>query len=78
MKSLNKLSTEELKRKEKGMKIAIATFGGMLIVMLFASMIMMIRDGFSVFVAVPIAFLPLFAALLNQLKKIRAEIENKK
>lgn len=68
-------SLEELKVKEKTLKSATSAFIGVLMVLVFAVVFLGIRQGFSVFSVLPIAFLPLLIANISGLKKVQEEIK---
>ena len=71
------MSLEELKAKEKTLKSATSVFIGMLMVMVFAVVFLGIRQGFSVFSVLPVAFLPLLIANISGLKKVQEEIKSR-
>lgn len=74
---LSELSQEELLKKEKTLKAASTVLGGMLVVLAAASVYLTYLQGFSVFTALPVAFLPMFIINLGNLKKIQAEITSR-
>lgn len=71
------MSLEELKAKEKTLKSAISVFVGILMVLVFAVVFLGVRQGFSVFSILPVAFLPLILANINILKKLQEEIKSR-
>jgi len=74
---LSELSKEDLLKKEKTSKTAIAALGGLLIVLIAATVYLTYLQGFSVFTVLPVAFLPLFTINISNLKKIRTEIASR-
>jgi len=74
---LTELSKEDLLKKEKTSKTAIAALGGLLIVLIAATVYLTYLQGFSVFTVLPVAFLPLFTINISNLKKIRTEIASR-
>ena len=74
---LSELSQEELLKKVKTGKIAISALGGLLIVLVAATVYLTYLQGFSVFTVLPVAFLPLFILNVSNLKKIQAEIASR-
>jgi hypothetical protein len=74
---LSELSQEELLKKVKTGKIAISALGGLLIVLVAATVYLTYLQGFSVFTVLPVAFLPLFIINVSNLKKIQAEIASR-
>ena len=78
MKKINELSLEELKRKEKQAKITIAVFGGLVVLMLLAGMVLTIQKGFTVLSILPMTFLPILSILFSYLKKIQTEMDTRK
>ncbi len=71
------MSLDELKAKEKTLKSATSAFIGILIVLVFAVVFLGIRQGFSVFSVLPVAFLPLLLANISGLKKLQEEIKSR-
>jgi hypothetical protein len=71
---LSKLSLEELLKQEKTAKISYAFLLGTIIIQLAAGIFLTIKQGFSVFIILPIAFVPILIVNNTNLKKIRAEI----
>ncbi len=74
---LSELSQEELLKKVKTGQIAISALGGLLIVLVAATVYLTYLQGFSVFTVLPVAFLPLFIINVSNLKKIQAEIASR-
>ena len=74
---LSELSQEDLLKKEKNLKAAGTVLGGMLLVLVAASVYLSYLQEFSVFTVLPVAFLPMFIINLGNLKKIQAEIASR-
>lgn len=71
------LSTDELQKKAKTLKIAtIALFTSMLL-MLISGIILTMKKGFSALTATPISFLPLVIIFSAQLKKVNEELKKR-
>lgn len=73
-KELSELSVEELKTKEKGLKVVVGIYIGILTFMSACSVYLTIQQGFNVFTILPVAFLPIFIGFLGNLKKVKNEI----
>jgi hypothetical protein len=74
---LSELSHEELLKKAKALKAASSVLGGMLVIMAATSVYLTYLQGFSVFTALPIAFLPMLIINVSNLKKIQTEIASR-
>jgi uncharacterized membrane protein YccF (DUF307 family) len=72
--SLDTLSVDELKKKEKVVKTTTGVLIGSVIVMIGAGLYLTIEQGFNAFTILPIAFLPMLMMNFRQLKAIRAEL----
>jgi hypothetical protein len=70
-----KLSIDELKQKEKVLKIVLSMFVGVLTVLIGVLVFTIIYKGMTPLLAVPFALLPLLLFSLKSLKDIRAEIQ---
>ena len=73
-KELSELSVEELKTKEKGLKVVVGIYIGILTFMSACSVYLTFQQGFNVFTILPVAFLPIFIGFLGNLKKVKNEI----
>lgn len=71
---LSTLTTEELEKRAKTTKMATGLLLGILIVQFADSAYLTIKQGFNVFIIIPIAFLPLVILNFTNLKKIKEEI----
>lgn len=74
---LKKLSTEELKKKAKLMKLAVGFIAASMIIMATSGIILSIRKGFSAQSVTAIAFFPLVIIFSSQLKKINEELKSR-
>lgn len=72
---LSTLTKEELLKREKTTKNTSALLVGILILQLAAGIFLTIKQGFSVFIILPVAFVPILIVNNTNLKKIRAEID---
>ena len=75
---LTKLSIEELIKKLKTTKLVSGLLAGMLLVQLAMGIYLTIQDGFSIFVVLPVAFLPILLINFTSIKKIKEEIASRK
>ena len=76
-KKLNEMSSEELQRKQKSLKTGMGILGLTVIVMASAGSYLLSKKGISLFVLLPVVFLPFFMGIGGQLKKIRVEIDRR-
>ncbi|WP_113638204.1 redox-active disulfide protein 2 [Nubsella zeaxanthinifaciens] len=75
--NLTQLSTEELHKKAKTLKVAtIALFVSMLL-MLISGIILTAKKGFSALTVTPVSFLPLVIIFSAQLKKVNEELKKR-
>jgi len=72
--SLDTLSVEELKKKEKVVKTSTGVLLGSVILMIGAGLYLTTKQGFNAFTILPIAFLPMLMMSFKQLKAIKAEL----
>ena len=71
---LTSLTIEELNKKLKTTKFATGMLTGILIVQLIVGVYLSVKNGFSIFIIVPIAFLPILIINYQNIKKINEEI----
>lgn len=76
-KELIEMNLDELKSKEKKLKLALGILAGAIIVLLIACIIITITKGFEVFTIMPIIFLPIIITSFSGLKKIQEEIKSR-
>jgi Ca2+/Na+ antiporter len=74
---LSKLTTDELKAKEKTIRVSFYFMLGAVFILLSSSIYLTIVKGFNVFTVLPIAFLPLVKLFSKQLKQIKGELEKR-
>jgi hypothetical protein len=75
---LSELSIEQLEKRAKTTKISTGALSGILLVQLAAGIYLTIKQGFNVFIILPVAFLPLVLVNISTLKKIKEEIATRK
>lgn len=71
---LSALSTEELTKKAKTTKMVAGLLAGALLIEFAAGIYLTIKQGFSIFLVLPIAFLPILIINYQNIKKINEEI----
>ncbi len=69
------LPLEELLNKQKTFKTSLAFFCGILIVMFIVCFLFTLSKGFSAFTLLPFVFFPMLIGLINNLQKIKKEIQ---
>ncbi len=74
---LTKVSTEELAKRAKLMKVAVWMIGISMILMTISGIILSIKKGFSAMSVSSIGFLPLVIIFSAQLKKINEELKTR-
>lgn len=72
------LSTEELNKKAKTLKIATIFMGFSVLIMLICGIIVSMKKGFSALSVTPIAFAPLLIIFSMQLKQVNNELKKRK
>jgi len=75
---LSELSIEQLEKRAKTTKISTGGLSGILLMQLAAGIYLTIKQGFNVFIILPLAFLPLVLVNITTLKKIKEEIATRK
>jgi cobalamin biosynthesis protein CobD/CbiB len=71
---LSALSTEELTKKAKTTKMVAGLLTGALLIQFAAGLYLTIKQGFSIFIVLPIAFLPILIINYQNIKKLNEEI----
>lgn len=71
------LSLEELKKKEKTLKVALGTLIGLVAVLTIICIYITYQKGFQFFTVFPLVFLSLILGNYSVLKKIRAEMKTR-
>lgn len=75
--NLAQLSTEELKKKAKFMKLAVGMIAVSMALMTISGIILSIKKGFSALSVTAVAFLPLMIIFSSQLTKLNAELKSR-
>ncbi|MBL0882563.1 MAG: hypothetical protein IBJ16_04290 [Chitinophagaceae bacterium] len=73
-KPISEMTTEELQKTDKSLKLAIQIMGVVLVLMTASSIYIFTQKGFSTTTVLPIVFLPLFTMNMANRKKIKAEL----
>lgn len=73
-KPISEMTTAELQKTEKSLKLATTILGVVLIIMIASSIYLFIKKGFSATTVMPFVFLPLFTMNMINMKKIKAEL----
>jgi hypothetical protein len=76
-KPLSELTTEELIKTEKGMKIAVIVLSAGVVLMVFSGGYLFAKKGFSTSTLLPIIFLPLWMINYRNWKKIKEELQKR-
>lgn len=76
--NLSVLSLEELHKKAKTTKTVTGLLAGLLLVQFGIGLFLTIRQGFSIFIVVPIAFLPILIINATNIKRLNEEIARRK
>jgi len=74
---LSKFSTDTLKQKELILKIVLAIFLGVLLILIGLLIFMISKGEINPLIAVPITLFPVLLISLKQLKDIRTEIQSR-
>ncbi len=77
-KQISEMTTEELNKNLKLMRVAIAVISASIGVMIVSSVVSYSKKGFSVFTVLPLMFVPILTMNIANMKKIRAELESRK
>ncbi len=72
--NLDQMTSEELKKYEKTLSIAVKVIGVSVILMISAGIFITLKRGFNVFTISPIVFLALLIVNYTNLKKVKAEV----
>ncbi len=70
-----KMTLEELQSQAKTVKIMMAIFSGILLVLMFSAVFLGIQQDFYALSFIPIALFPVFFVILNNLHNIQEEIK---
>lgn len=74
---LSALSNEELTKRVKTTKTVAGLLAGILLVEFAAGLYLTIKQGFSIFLVIPIAFLPILIINYQNIKKLNEEIASR-
>ncbi len=72
------MTTEELNRNLKLMRVAIAVISASIGVMIVSAVVSYQQKGFSVFTVLPLMFIPILTMNISNMKKIKTELESRK
>ncbi len=75
---LTELSIEDLKQKEQTLKIVLGMFVGVLIILVGVLIFIIVKNGITPLIAVPIALIPVLLYSKKNLDAIKTEIESRK
>ena len=75
---LSSLTLTDLNKRAKSTKMASGLLIGIIIVQFITGIFLTLKQGFSVFILIPVAFLPMVAVNYSNLKKINEEIAKRK
>ena len=73
-KPISEMTTEELQKTDKSLRLAIQIMGVFLVLMTASSIYIFTQKGFSATSVLPIVFLPLFTMNLANRKKVKSEL----
>jgi hypothetical protein len=74
---LTELSTEELNKKAKTLKIATIFMSFSMLIMLICGIIVSMKKGFSALTVTPLGFAPLLIIFSSQLKQVNNELKKR-
>lgn len=77
-KQISEMSTEELNKNLKLMRIAIAVISASIGVMIVSAIVSYSKKGFSVFTVLPLMFVPILTMNIANMKKIKTELKARK
>jgi len=77
-KQLSEMTTEELNKNLKLMRVAIAVISASIGVMIVSGIVSYSKKGFSVFTILPVMFVPILTMNIANMKKIKAELDSRK
>ncbi len=77
-KPLSEISTEELVKNEKGMKIAVIVLGACVCLMFISGGYLFAQKGFSFSTIMPVIFLPLWFINYRNWKKMKDELAKRR
>lgn len=77
-KQLSEMTTEELNKNLKLMRVAIAVISASIGVMIVSAFLNYSKKGFTVFTVLPLMFVPILTMNIANMKKIKAELLSRK
>ncbi|NCU06057.1 MAG: redox-active disulfide protein 2 [Chitinophagaceae bacterium] len=77
-KQISEMTTEELNKNLKLMRIAIAVISASIGVMIVSAIVSYSKKGFSVFTILPLMFIPILTMNIANMKKIKTELQSRK
>ncbi|TWI83750.1 hypothetical protein IQ13_1864 [Lacibacter cauensis] len=77
-KQISEMTTEELNRNLKLMRVAIAVISASIGVMIVSAVVSYQQKGFSVFTILPLMFLPILMMNIANMRKIKTELQSRK
>lgn len=77
-KQISEMTTEELNKNLKLMRVAVAVISASIGVMIISAIVSYNKKGFSVFTILPLMFVPILTMNIANMKKIKAELESRK
>lgn len=75
--TLSTLTVDELRTREKALKIAVGIMTGAIIIMFLTGVYLTYKQGFSIFTVMPVIFLASLSLNISNLKKVRNEIASR-
>lgn len=72
------MTTEELNRNLKLMRVAIAVISASIGVMIVSAVVSYQQKGFSVFTVLPLMFVPILTMNIANMRKIKTELQSRK
>ncbi len=77
-KQISEMTTEELNRNLKLMRVAIAVISASIGVMIVSAVVSYQQKGFSVFTVLPLMFVPILTMNIANMRKIKTELDSRK
>ena len=77
-KQISEMTTEELNKNLKLMRIAIAVISASIGVMIVSAIVSYSKKGFSVFTVLPLMFVPILTMNIANMRKIKTELDSRK
>ncbi len=77
-KQISEMTTEELNKNLKLMRVAVAVISASIGVMIISAIVSYNKKGFSVFTVLPLMFLPILTMNIANMRKIKTELDSRK